>query len=279
MSPVYIQPIELTDLDGIYSEALNSTFWQTCDEPGVDSGSTELSSGLISARNGAEGASEGSQTPSDTRFEKESWLNAVTLTWGLCGFSLRRTNQHTPIATLLFAPPGFTPRARCLPTAPVSSDAILLASLHYAPFEVTESNQRALIDVALSHLKNRGIKAVEAFGCSGNIDQMEEGTLPENLTLTEQVIDSLDLKNAAHACTADKMSDVAHGPGDLISTKVLIEAGFTVVRPHPTHPRLRKNLTPNLDWSEAMGSALDRQVALQSAMGKKNYEFFSASRS
>src|SRR5699024_1247632 len=47
----------------------------------------------------------------DTEFEKEAWLNRVTVDWGLCGFSIGEALDRAVAATVLFAPPRFAPTA------------------------------------------------------------------------------------------------------------------------------------------------------------------------
>lgn len=209
----------------------------------------------------------------DTEFEKEAWLNRVTVDWGLCGFSIGEALDRAVAATVLFAPPRFAPTASVMPTGPISPDAVMLMSLHIDPVVAGTGAEDALVGTAVRHLAGRGVKAVEAFGCSGDGDD-ERQTIPrEEMTLTESILHAVDAPRLPPACNSTTLGGVNHAAGDIIPTRILINAGFTVVEPHPTHPRLRRELDPELDWSAAVGEALDQLVAAQF------YASLSASRS
>lgn len=199
----------------------------------------------------------------DTEFEKEAWLNRVTVDWGLCGFSIAESMQRDVSATVLFAPPRFAPTASIMPTGPVSPDAVLLMSLHIDPIVAGSGAEDALVGAAVRHLAGRGVTAVEAFGCSGDGDD-ESQTIPrEEMTLTESILHAVDAPRLPPACESTALGGISHAAGDIIPTRILINAGFTVVAPHPTHPRLRRELDPALDWSAAVSEALDQLVAAQ----------------
>ncbi len=209
----------------------------------------------------------------DAELEKEFWLNRVRVDWGLCGFSMAEPSGNGAMATLLFAPPRFVPTSRRMPTGPVSPDAVMLTSLHIDPIVADQGIEEALIDAVVAHLAGRGVKAVEAFGCSGGGDDEARPIPREEMTLTESILHAVDAPRTPHRCESGALGAINHAAGDVIPTRVLINSGFTVVAPHQTHPRLRRDIDPDLDWSAAVTDALDQLVAAQF------YASFSASRS
>lgn len=209
----------------------------------------------------------------DAELEKELWLNRVLVDWGLCGFSMAEASGKGVMATLLFGPPRYAPTSRSMPTGPVSPDAVLLTSLHIDPIMADQGAEESLIDAAVTHLAGRGVRAVEAFGCSGGGDDGENAIPREEMSLTESILHSVDAPRTPHRCESTALGAINHGAGDVIPTRVLINSGFTVVAPHPTHPRLRREIDADLDWAAAVTDALDQLVAAQF------YASFSASRS
>lgn len=209
----------------------------------------------------------------DAELEKEFWLNRVRVDWGNCGFSVAEEAGNDAVATLLFAPPRFVPTARSMPTGPISPDAVMLTSLHIDPVIAGRGVEEALIAAAVKHLAGRGIKAIESFGCSGGGDDEHDAIPREEMSLTETILHSIDTPRQAHVCNSGALGAINHGAGDVVATRVLINSGFTVVAPHPTHPRLRRELDPALDWAAAVSDALDQLVAAQF------YASLSASRS
>lgn len=222
---------------------------------------------------GSDGGGNRTRESLDAELEKELWLNRVLVDWGLCGFSIAEAYGQPVTATLLFGPPRYAPTSRSMPTGPISPDAVMLTSLHIDPVMADRGAEEALIDAAVTHLAGRGVRAVEAFGCSGGGDD-GEGAIPrEEMSLTESILQSVDAPRTPHRCESTALGAINHAAGDVIPTRVLINSGFTVVAPHPTHPRLRRDIDPDLDWAAAVTDALDQLVAAQF------YASFSASRS
>lgn len=209
----------------------------------------------------------------DAELEKELWLNRVLVDWGLCGFSIAEAYGQPVTATLLFGPSRYAPTSLCMPTGPISPDAVMLTSLHIDPVMADRGAEEALIDAAVTHLAGRGVRAVEAYGCSGVGDDGEDAIPREEMSLTESILQSVDAPRTPHRCESTALGAINHAAGDVIPTRVLINSGFTVVAPHPTHPRLRRDIDPDLDWAAAVTDALDQLVAAQF------YASFSASRS
>lgn len=307
MTDVFIEKISLADIDAIYPETMLSLFWEQGMEsirtssalPRFSHDSRTTDSHTAPQGRGPQGGDKASdadlrspngQPPTDTdglpetslnrdlspdiaaqvRLEKEAWLNTVYLSWGPCGYSLRRRasathfdGQPETVGTLLFAPPRFCPTTFSMPSGPISPDAIALTSLHYNALEVDDDMLRVLIVTALHRLALRGISAVEAFGCSGTTDSMsapmsssdspDDGA--ENLIADFEA--QLEEKLNPKPCISDSLAAINHNVGDLIRTRTLLNSGFRVVTPHPIHPKLRIELDAELDWDEEMGHALD----------------------
>nr|WP_120492750.1 hypothetical protein [Corynebacterium lactis] len=214
------------------------------------------------------------------RFEKEAWLNAVFLSWGPCGYSLRLYDEARDsnvadqsgdvdnlrtVGTLLFSPPRFCPTTFSFPSGPISPDAIALTSYFYDPFEVDDDMTRALILTTLRNLALRGVSAVEVYGCSGSGDQDAEAGMPEpsdgsTEQLFAEIEQSLGDSKSLRPCHSAALGAINHEFGEMIRTKTLINAGFRVVTPHPVHPKLRIELDAELDWDEAVGQALNRST-------------------
>lgn len=292
MVEFFIEPVSLANIDGIYPDTMLSLFWEqgmeqirnTTALPHFPAGGVKKPASDADLRPGQPASPteprDGSSKPSEgdieadldaqVRLEKEAWLNTVFLSWGPCGYSLRRkstraSDDHVPetVGTLLFAPPRFCPTTFSMPSGPISPDAIALTSLHYNPLEVESDMLRTLITSTLHKLSLRGISAVEAFGCSGTADS-GNATLPSPDTLddgTENLIadfeEQLEERLNPRPCVSEKLGAINHQAGDLIRTRTLLDAGFRVVTPDPIHPKLRIELDAELDWDEEMGHALD----------------------
>lgn len=247
MDAPYLELLRLRELTAAHPAALRSLFWQF-------------------------GA--GPEPVPDPVLEKESWINRVTLEWGCCGCNLREQAEGPAAATVLFAPPRFTPAARRLPTAPVSPDAVLLSSLHVDRCARGRGYETALVQAVLRHLAGRGVRAVEAFGCNGpdpaskhpgqgDIHRANCGDDPAECRRPADGTPCPGDTAPEAACAPGALGDVAHGAGDLPETTVLLGCGFTVVAPHHRHPRVRREIDPDLDWGAAVTAALDQLAAAQ----------------
>jgi GNAT superfamily N-acetyltransferase len=149
--------------------------------------------------------------------EKEAWLSSVLLEWGSCGRVLSVDDE--PAGFVLYAPPAYFPGSASFPTAPVSEDAVQLATA-----EVFEGYRggglgRVLMQVMVKDLLHRGdFRAVECFGVWGS-----------------------------------PPSD-----GCMLPVEFLQRVGFKTHRPHPRYPRMRLDLKSVLTWREEMEAALSR---------------------
>ena len=190
-------PLTLDRLDAVPVPCRSCVFWEL--DPSLRSRAEELG---------------------DTAFEKEAWISATMLEWGACG--LLAEHEGVAAGYALFAPPPLVPRARAFPTAPVSADALLLATITVLPeFRGVGLGRMLVQDVAREAVK-RSFTAIEAFG----------DARPE----AEQ-----------HA----------HG-GCVTPAAFLAMVGFRTVRAHPVWPRMRLELRTALPWRAEVEVALER---------------------
>ncbi|NAZ81840.1 GNAT family N-acetyltransferase [Kineococcus sp. R8] len=164
-------------------------------------------------------------------FEKEAWISTVLLQWGPCGRLVYVDDQ--PVGFVTYAPPVYVPRQNGFATSPVSGDAVLLMTGWIDPAFRGQGLARMLVQSAAKDLTQRGIKAVEAFG-GGPAATGGDG-------------DHADAHDTADPC--------------VLPAHTLESVGFTVVRPHHRHPRLRLELKSAVSWREDVEQALERLLA------------------
>jgi len=158
--------------------------------------------------------------------EKESWVSRVLLEWGSCGRVAYVDDD--PAGYVLYAPPMFLPGADAFPTAPVSEDAVLLATAMVYPEYAGGGLGRMLMQTVVKDLVKRGgIRAVEAFG------------------------DTQAPSRAEH-----RRSGV-YG-GCVLPQSYLLRVGFKTHRAHPRYPRMRLELKSAVTWRDEVESALER---------------------
>src|SRR5262249_22117326 len=63
--------------------------------------------------------------------EKEAWMSTVLRDWGSCGRVVLVDDR--PVGYAMYAPPAYFPGAGVFPTAPASTDAVLLSALYVEP--------------------------------------------------------------------------------------------------------------------------------------------------
>ncbi|NOL58878.1 hypothetical protein CpMRi49_11345 [Corynebacterium ulcerans] len=159
--------------------------------------------------------------------EKEAWLAAVLSAYGSCGFNI--TSIHNAAlhgsracATLLYCPAAEAPGCAQLPTAPVTSDAYVLTSLHRDPAVMGSGIETMLLDAAIVYLAGQGIKALEAFAWDESFCDDPFNPQPENI---QRILASVE--------------DIG-----LMTVALLESAGFEIIRHHPVLPLLRLQLPP-----------------------------------
>jgi GNAT superfamily N-acetyltransferase len=158
--------------------------------------------------------------------EKQSWVSRALLEWGSCGQLLYVDEQ--PAGYVLFAPASFLPGAEAFATAPVSEDAVLLATAVVLPEHAGGGLGRLLMQAVVKDLVKRGgVRALEAFGDT-------------------------------RAATAGEWATGAAPAGCVLPADFLLSVGFRTVRAHPRHPRMRIELRSVLTWRDEVESALER---------------------
>jgi len=149
--------------------------------------------------------------------EKAAWVSTMLREWGSVGRVVRVDDQVA--GHVLWAPAVHLPGSAGFATAPVSPDAVLLATGYVDPDFRGQGLGRVLVQsMAKDLLKHGGIGAVEAFGAVR--PREDECVLPVDF---------------------------------------LLAVGFRTHRAHPAYPRMRMDLsTTVLSWREEFETALDR---------------------
>jgi GNAT superfamily N-acetyltransferase len=161
---------------------------------------------------------ERAEATGETACEKEAWVSRALLEWGSCGRILYLDDE--PAGYALYAPPAFVPGAAGFPTAPVSEDAVLLATLMVRPELAGGGLGRVLVQAVVKDVLSRGdIRALEAFG---------DHAAPLG----------------QHTC--------------VVPTEFLLRVGFKTHRAHARYPRLRMDLRSVLTWREEVEQALEK---------------------
>jgi GNAT superfamily N-acetyltransferase len=104
--------------------------------------------------------------PAPVAVAKRSWVAATTSGWGTCG--LVAYSDDVPVGYLLYAPPAYVPRAAAFPTAPVASDAVLLMAMRVVEEHRGGGLGRVLVQSMAKDLVKRGVRAIEAYGSTGD---------------------------------------------------------------------------------------------------------------
>ncbi|MGY2876936.1 GNAT superfamily N-acetyltransferase [Marmoricola sp. URHA0025 HA25] len=152
--------------------------------------------------------------------EKAAWLSGMLRDWGSVGRVVRLDERV--VGHLLWAPAVHLPGSAGFATAPVSPDAILLATGYVDPAFRGQGLGRVLVQgMAKDLIKRGGIGAVEAFGAT----RPREGEC-------------------------------------VLPVDFLLAVGFRTHRPHSAYPRMRMDLATTVSWREELETALDRLVGV-----------------
>src|ERR687889_591029 len=158
--------------------------------------------------------------------EKEAWVSSVLLEWGSCGRIAYVDGE--PAGYVLYAPPTYLPGSDAFPTAPVSEDAVLLATAMVYPEYAGSGLGRVLMQTVVKDLVKRGgIRALEAFG------------------------------DTRAPSRAEHLSRGTYG-GCVLPQSYLLQVGFKTHRAHPRYPRMRLELKSVLTWRDEVESALEK---------------------
>lgn len=161
--------------------------------------------------------------------EKAAWVSHVLLEWGSCGRVAYV--DDVPAGFVQYAPPGWFPGTSSFATAPLSEDAVQLATVVVFEEYAGAGLGRVLLQVMARDLVKRGagIKAVEAV--------------------------------AAVRPGPDHDAGGSEGCGP-VPAEFLERVGFRTARAHPSHPRMRLDLRTTISWREEVGSAWGRLIGV-----------------
>lgn len=162
------------------------------------------------------GASEPRCAESCDRDRFIEWMDLVRREWGECGRIAYEGGEV--LGFVRYAPARFLPGAAMMPTGAPDDDAVLLACLHVSATARHAGLGKVLLQAALSDLKGRGEKAIEAYAVADRVDR-------------------------------------AHSP--LVTVEFLLRQGFTVCRPHPRYPLMRLELKSLAAWAENIEAVLE----------------------
>ena len=172
-------------------------------------------------------AGDRAQRRGDTAECKRAWLSQALLEWGSVGMVAYVDSAFAGYLT--YAPPHLVPRSLAFATAPVSADAVLLATGRVLPQYAGGGLGRMLMQAVARDLTRRGVRAIEAYGVPSE-DERE----------------------------MDPRERAARAGGCLLPQDYLLAVGFTTVRAHPRHPRLRLDLRTALSWRGDVELAVER---------------------
>jgi GNAT superfamily N-acetyltransferase len=157
--------------------------------------------------------------------EKAAWLSTMLREWGSVG-RVVRVDDHV-VGHILWAPAVHLPGSAGFATAPVSPDAVLLATAYVDPAFRGQGLGRVLVQSMAKDLVNHGgIGAVESFGAlrpRPETDRHDECVLPVDF---------------------------------------LLAVGFRTHRAHAAYPRMRMDLGTTVSWREEFEAALDRLLGV-----------------
>lgn len=144
------------------------------------------------------------------------WVRTVAAEWGECGRVAVEDGEF--LGFVKYAPPGYFPQARHMPSGPPLKDAVLISCLHIAPEARRRGVGGVLMRAALRDLVARGERTAQAYAFARRVD--------------------LDA-------------------APMVGVDFLLRNGFTVVHPHPDVPLLRVDLKTLVSWTDNLESVLD----------------------
>ncbi|WP_426247263.1 GNAT family N-acetyltransferase [Nocardioides sp. LHG3406-4] len=146
--------------------------------------------------------------------EVQAWISEVLREWGTCGQVLLVDDR--PVGLALYAPVRFFGGAVTLPTAPISPDAVLLATVYVVEGARGGGLGRMLVQATARDLVERRVTAIEAFGEARS--------------------------SGGREC--------------VLPVAFLDAVGFKTQRAHPTSPRMRMDLRTTRTWMTEVEQAL-----------------------
>jgi GNAT superfamily N-acetyltransferase len=152
--------------------------------------------------------------------EKAAWLSTVLRDWGSVGRVISVDDQVA--GHIIWAPAVHLRGSDGFATAPVSTDAVLLATAYVDPAFRGQGLGRVLVQsMAKDLIRHGGIGAVEAFG---------------------------SMKPREQEC--------------VLPVDFLLAVGFRTHRAHAAYPRMRMDLGTTLTWREEFEAAAERLLGV-----------------
>lgn len=225
---VSITPLELDGFDRLPLHTRRCVFWEV-DPAAVNDTLDDL---FTTSLGGFE-----------SEFDKEAWVSGLLLEWGTCCQTAIESSTGRVVGSAFYAPPVRVPRAKRFPTAPVSSDAILLTKITTEPGFSDAGH--LLLDAVVADAIGRGVRAIEAFGYTAG-----EAELAKDLV-------TLLLGGGVAGNVCDDC---------LMPTEFLQDAGFVVVADDQYLPRLRLTLDEGLGWKSQVEQALGKLIIAEDAV-------------
>ncbi len=187
-----LRPLTFTRAEDLYDECARCRFWE-------------------------EGAPAKHRCGSLKRSDvQEAWYRTVRDEWGDPGRIAYQDREA--LGFIKYAPTRYFRRAGgALPAGPASTDAVLIACLHIREEARNLGLGTLLLQAALSDLRSRGERIVEAYG---SVEPTGEDS-------------------------------------PYITANFLLRHGFTVVRPNPDVPLLRMELEALEAWNDTFEAALE----------------------
>lgn len=148
--------------------------------------------------------------------EKAAWVSEMLREWGSVGRVI--SIDEVPVGHLMWAPARYLPGGDRFATAPVSSDAILMAGGYIDPAHRGQGLARVLIQsMAKDLITQGGVGAVETFGAM----RPREGQC-------------------------------------VLPVDFLLAVGFRTHRAHLSYPRMRIDLKTTVRWREEFEAAAEK---------------------
>ena len=168
--------------------------------------------------------------PDEAEAEKAAWVSQVLLEWGSCGRVAYV--DDVPAGFVQYAPPVWFPGTSAFATAPVSEDAVQLATVTVFEEYAGAGLGRVLLQtMARDLVKRGGVRAVEAVASA----------------------------RSAESGVACVIGVVGGGCGP-VPAEFLQRVGFRTARAHPSYPRMRLDLRTVLSWRAEVGTAWERLI-------------------
>jgi GNAT superfamily N-acetyltransferase len=148
--------------------------------------------------------------------EREAWVRRVVGEWGECGRVA--VDDGDALGFIKYAPPGYFPQARHMPSGPPVSDVVMIACMHVTAEARGRGIGGVLLRAALRDLAQRGERSVQVYADASGVRAAES---------------------------------------PMVGVEFCLRHGFVVERPHPQVPLMRLDLKTLVSWTENLESVLE----------------------